>query len=97
MHVNNVYQSGNTVRLTCEFYDFDNEIKDPNIIKIKLYDNKFNVTDEILNIQRVDTGRYYYDYITDVDSANKKHYYEWYAEIDGVPSLKRSSFMTRFI
>lgn len=30
-----VYQSGNTIRLTCEFFDFDGLKKDPQTIKVK--------------------------------------------------------------
>ena len=97
MHVDEVYQSGNTIRLTCELCDFDGKITDPQIIKIKLYDQKFNVIKEIEDIQRIDIGKFYYDFITDNNNSNKRYYYEWYAEIDGTPSLKRSSFMTRFI
>lgn len=90
-----VYQSGNTIRLTCEFFDFDGLKKDPQIIKVKIYDYKYNVISEITNVERIDIGKYYLDYIA--EGENKKHYYEWYAEIDGTPSLKRSSFTTRFV
>lgn len=90
-----IYQTGNTVRLTCEFFDFNGEAADPPIVKIKLYDRSYDVIEEITNIQREESGEYFYDYTTNDKGA--KIYYEWYAEIEGTPSLKRSSFTTRFI
>lgn len=92
-----IFQNGNTVRLSCSFYDFDGTLKDPNIVKIKFYGNNMNLINEFTNVQRVDIGKFYYDYIIENTNKNIRHYYEWYAEIDGVPSLKRSSFITRFI
>jgi hypothetical protein len=93
--ITNTYQSGNTVRLSCEFYDFDKEMKDPTIIKLKIYDYKYNLLDEFTNVIRSEMGKYYFDYVTDVD--NKTYIYEWYGELDGTPSLRRGSFITKFM
>lgn len=90
-----IYQTGNTVRLTCQFHDFNGETAEPQIVKLKLYDDHYKVTTEFTGIQQIEPGVYYFDYTTEEESA--KIYYEWYAEIDGTPSLKRSSFTTRFI
>lgn len=90
-----IYQTGNTVRLTCEFFDFNGEKAVPQIVKVKLYDERYNVKSEITNIQEESAGKYFLDYVTEDEGA--KIYYEWYAEIDGTPSLKRASFTTRFV
>lgn len=89
------YQYGTTVRFTCEFYDFDKNLKSPNVVKVKIYDYKYNLVFESSNVTKVDEGKYYFDYVP--ENENKVYYYEWYGEIDGTPSLRRGSFMTKFI
>lgn len=92
---NKSYQSGNTVRLTCEFYDFVGNLTNPNIVKLKIYDYKYNLLEEYTNITNVEIGKYYFDYVT--DDKNKSYIYEWYGELEGTPSLKRGSFLTKFM
>lgn len=81
-------QSGNTIRLTAQFHDWDGNPIDPSIIKIKFYDRQFNLLEEhsLGSTNREDVGEYYYDYVSEsLDII----IYEWYSEIDGLPSLKR--------
>lgn len=93
----NVYKSGNTVRLLGEFYDFNGELKDPQLIKVVIYDYKYNIVDTVPigDANRLSVGKYYYDFSTKKESD--KYIYEWYGEIDGNPSLDRRVFMTKFI
>jgi hypothetical protein len=88
-----IYQAGNTVRLECIFYDFNNQLIDPNNIKLKIYNNKYELINEF-NVNKKDLGKYYYDYTT--LSEPDYFYYEWYGEIDSLPSIKRGSFKTIF-
>lgn len=92
---NKSYQSGNTVRLTCEFYDFSGGLSDPSSVKLRIYDYKYKLIDEYTNATKTEMGKYYFDYVT--DENNKTYIYEWYGELEGTPSLKRGSFLTKFI
>lgn len=93
----NTYQYGNTVRFECDFFDFSGEKIDPQIVKLIVYNYKYQaVHTAILNTNnRQNIGEYYFDYTTEL--KEQKLYYEWYGEIDGKPSLKRGEFITRFI
>lgn len=93
----NVYQYGNTIRFESDFFDFNNQKIDPEVVKIVIYNYKYEVVlSETLNINNKQAvGEYYYDYIT--EKKEQKLYYEWYGEINGKPSLKRGEFMTKFI
>ena len=93
----NSYQYGNTVRIDCSFYDFNNQKIDPDLVKVIVYNTRYEVLlEEIINTNnRKDIGEYFFDYVTE----NKKQtiYYEWYGEINGKPSLKRGEFTTKFV
>lgn len=93
-----VYQSGQTVRLSCEFNNFKGEPVDPEIVKVIIYDEKYNkITDYSLGANsKTDVGKYFFDYKTD-PNKEQRVYYEWYGEINGNPALKRSSFRTNWI
>ena len=82
-------ERGNTVRLTAQFKDWDEVAVDPTLIKLIIYDSKYTKLNEyIVGVAtKLTTGSYYYDYVTTVVAD---FVYEWYAEIDGLPSLKRS-------
>lgn len=90
----NSYITGTTVRLHCTFKDFNDEKIDPQIVKVIIYDYKYNIIEELVAVKR-DIGEYFVDYITPIKS--KSLYYEWYGEIDGMPSIKRDGFTTKFI
>jgi hypothetical protein len=93
----NTYQYGNTIRFECKFYDFNEQLVDPELVKIVIYNYKYEIVhDEILGINNKRTvGDYFHDYTTELKA--QKYYYEWYGEINGKPSLKRGEFMTKFI
>ena len=92
------YQVGNTVRLTAEFRDFDDILTDPTLVKIKFMDGRYTQTLEVTlnSSNRISVGKYKYDYVIPLDS-DSTIYYEWYAEINGKPSLKRSRLNTTML
>ena len=93
----NIYQYGDTIRFECVFYNFEGEKVDPQLIKVVIYDQKYKVlkTEVLTSVNKKTIGEYFYDYTT--QPKEQKLYYEWYGEIDGTPSLRRGSFMTKFI
>jgi hypothetical protein len=95
--VSNVYQYGNTVRLECDFFDFDNTSVDTQLVKVVIYDAKYEILSEIVlgEVNRKAVGKYFFDYTS--GNTAQKYYYEWYGEIDGTPSLNRGQFATKFI
>lgn len=95
----NIYLTGSTIRFQCTFNDFNNQKIDPQLIKLLLYNEKFvKVNEFILNsLNKLDTGVYFYDYITSESDNYKKFYYEFYGEIGGKPSINRGEFSLRFI
>lgn len=93
----NNYQTGNTIRLEGSFFDFDNALIDPDVVKLIIYDFRYKVLETILMLpeNKVGIGKYTYDYVT--NDNEQLHYYEWYGEINGKPNLKRGKFTTKFI
>lgn len=93
------YQFGNTVKLEAFFKDFDGNPVDPSNIKLIVYDSKFGVVSSITitSENRVELGHYYYLYTLPAGTNPKTIYYEWYAEIQGSPTVKRESLKLVFI
>jgi len=93
----NTYPYGSTVRLQCSFFDFNGEKIDPTIVRIIIYTSRYEqlLSETVGGANRTDIGVYHYDYTT--EKKDQRLYYEWYGEIDGKPSLKRGSFMTKFM
>lgn len=93
----NVYLTGNTVRLIGTFKDNSGNLKDPNLIKVIFYNYRYEKIDEYsVGIDnKLGTGEYFFDYKT--PSQEMKIYYEFYGEIAGNPAIQRSSFQTKFI
>lgn len=91
----NTYQYGTTVRFECTFYNFIGEPVEPELVKIVVYDFKYNIIYSGTGLKSSTVGQYFYDYTT--MNKEQKMFYEWYGEIDGKPSLKRGEFQTRFI
>lgn len=91
----NVYQYGNTIRLECIFRDFDDKKIDPNLVKLIIYNSKYEIVFQTNTVVKKDIGEYFFDYTT--ENKEQKLFYEWYGEIDGKPSLSRGQFMTKFI
>jgi len=82
------YQQGNTVRLQGTFFDWDGSPIDPDLIEVIIYDVQYKKLNEypIDASNRQDVGKYFLDWIADTVGSFT---YEWYAEIDGTPSLQR--------
>lgn len=88
------YQYGNTVRLECSFFDFTGEKTDPSLVKVLIYNERYEVILEGTG-EKVGVGEYLFDYTT--EEKQQRIYYEWYGEIDGKPSLRRGEFITKFV
>ena len=91
-----MFQTGNTIRLTCSFFGFDGKAVNPQIVRVIIYDvlyRKINeYTLDVTNKLRV--GDYYFDY---VPTKAGKIFYEWYGEIVGKPAIKRESLEVKFV
>lgn len=93
----NTYQYGTTVRFEVNFFDFDGQAIEPDSVKIIIYNQRYQqiYTETLTSNNQLGVGNYFYDYIT--EDKEQKLYYEWNGTINGKPSLKRGSFMTKFI
>lgn len=90
----NSYPYGTTIRLECVFRDFEGNLRDPELVKVKIYDYRYNILIEESGNKQAE-GTYFFDYVTP-DKAQQL-FYEWYGEIEGKPTLKRGEFSTRFM
>ena len=93
----NVYLTGNTIRLFAEFRDLDGQLVDIMFPKLTIYNSKYkNILEVNLNDDnKISTGKYFYDFKTSLEP--KRIIYEFSGELDGTPTLDRNSFVTRFI
>lgn len=94
----NTYQSGNRVKLSAKFDNDEGISTDPAIVRLIIYNYKYEIIEQytMSDANRIDTGQYFYDYVTN-SKKNEKVFYEWYGEMDGTPTLRRGSFITKFI
>jgi len=91
-----VYQYGNTIRFEVQFYDFDGAPINPQNVALRVYNQKYVEIHLGIGIPVSGaTGKYFYDYET--EKKEQRLIYEWSAEIDGKPSLRRDEFMTKFV
>lgn len=90
-------QAGNTVRLTCKFYDPNGFLTSPTSVRLIIYDYRYQKLEEFtLNeTNQLTAGTYYFDYATNTNE--QKYIFEWYGLISGFPSIKRDSFTTFFM
>lgn len=93
----NIYLSGNTIRLTATFRDINDNLVDPSSIKVILYNYRYEKINEIPigTSSKLGVGEYFYDYKTPMEE--QRIIYEWYGEIEGNTALQRGSFQTKFI
>lgn len=93
----NAYLTGNTIRLTGEFFDQEEVPIDVQLVKVIIYDYKYTkLSETILNSSnKISTGNYVYDYT--VATSGTKIIYEFYGELNGIPALNRGQFVTKFI
>ncbi|OUS70312.1 hypothetical protein B1748_29190 [Paenibacillus sp. MY03] len=89
-------QRGNTVRLMATFRDWDDDPIDPDIVKVIIYDRKWQqLSDNELGPgNRIETGQYFYDHMPDQTGT---FYVEWHGRISGQPSLYRDTLTVRDI
>jgi hypothetical protein len=92
------FKSGQTIRLICEFSDFNNNPMNPQLIKVIFYNNRFESFYEssvhpIAN--KLSEGKFYYDFTIPKDYSTI--YYEWHGETNGFTSLNRGELKVKFI
>lgn len=82
------YQVGNTLKMTIVFKDFNDELVDPDTIKFIVYDAAFSkiLTSSIGPLNRTGLGEYFYLF---TPLSEGRFTYEWFCELQGLPSLKR--------
>lgn len=95
--MNGTYQTGNTVRLSATFRDIQEKLVDPDLVKIIIYNVKYEKIEEYLldSIRKISKGNYVLDYR--LPDKPLTIYYEWYGEISGNPFLRREKIITKFI
>lgn len=98
LDVSTVYISGNTIRLLCRFSDFDGNVVSPQLVKVKLYNTKYDKTDEFtVNLEnKTQDGYYFFDYTTPYTTTGLNMYYEWYGEINGTIAIDRRPLAVKF-
>ncbi|WP_100406687.1 hypothetical protein [Bacillus solitudinis] len=91
-----MYQFGNTVRLSSIFYDWDGNVAEPDLVKLKVYNSGYQKKEEFSlgPANRKDDGGYFYDW-TPKETGDL--IYEWYAELEGNPSLKRDRISIKML
>jgi hypothetical protein len=90
-------QAGNTVRLTCDFYDVGGALANPTSVKVTFYDYKHLKLSEftLTDANRISTGKYFFDYTTSLQE--QRYIYEWEGIFEGYPSVARGDFITNFM
>ena len=93
-----IIEEGNTIQVTATFYNFENTPTDPEVVKFKVYDARYKLKDEyvLTGVNRLAAGTYVYNYTPVIFGGNKLFYYEFYAEINGLPVLTRDSVQVKF-
>ncbi|PLR99661.1 hypothetical protein [Bacillus sp. T33-2] len=89
------YPTGTTVTLRCTFKNEEGQSVDPTVVKLIIYNHKYEITETINVTTKKEVGEYYHRYVTPAKSQTI--IYEWNGEIDGLPSVERNSFLTKFM
>lgn len=90
------YFSGDTIKLECEFKEYDGVEMHPDLVKLRIYDRKYNLIEEIINIPFDSEKGVYFHYYT-LPSDDNVIIYEWYAEEGGMPTLIRKKVNFSFL
>jgi hypothetical protein len=92
------YQNGNTIRFSVDFFDFNDEPIEPQLVRFIIYSSRYEVLEEFTlgQANSPKLGSYFFDYTPSKENKGQ-YYFEWYGEIDGMPTLKRDSFSLGFI
>lgn len=90
--------AGQTVRAVNTFYNFDGVPQDPQIVRFKIYDRRYNLLEDftLTDGNKLDEGKYFYDYITPAE-PNQRYIIEFYGEIAGNPTIERQQIYTTFL
>lgn len=91
------FKQGETVKLLVDFYDFGNQLIDPQVIKIIFYDREYKKINEfILGAGNRDSlGKYFYNYT--IPNDHFTIYYEFNGEYNGLINLNRGKLQIKFI
>ena len=94
-----IFQCGDTIRFRADFYDFDDTLIDPDVVKFKLYDSNYTIISEITlgSVNKISTGKYFYDYLSSVDDKDNIFIAEMYGEINSNVSIIRDAFGLRLL
>lgn len=88
-------QLGNTARFSATFRNWDGVVMDPVLVKFRILSSHQGIIFEVGVTEednRKAVGSYFVDY---APTATGSYIYEWYAEIDGTPAVKRGNFMVK--
>ena len=92
------YLTGNTVRLFGEFYDWNGDPIEVTTVKVIIYDYKYNQVLQPVTLgasNKTGTGKYFFDFVT--SDVPQRYTYEFQGQIDGLPSINRGTFTTKFV
>ena len=87
---------GDTVRLKAEFKNWIGVLESPEDVKLKIYRNRNELIETIVDITPVSTGKYQYDY-TIPDDASRRMYFEYSGTFEGKPIVGRMKIATKWI
>lgn len=91
--LNKTITAGSTVRLSSSFVDFDNNPVNPQVVKVSIYNYRYEKDEEKLITLKNESGEYVHNFVTDIKP--RTYIVEWYGEIDGHPSIHRENFSTK--
>jgi hypothetical protein len=88
------YKQGNTITLTGQFYNEDGQtLVDALAVSLKLYDERYTLL-ATFTPTRTGTGTYEYRWTADRLGTVV---YEFWGEVDGLPSLDRKTLVIKFV
>jgi hypothetical protein len=90
--------AGTAIRAVNTFYNFENTPQDPNVVKVKIYDRRYQMVGDyvLTDANKLSEGKYFYDYVTPTE-RNQKFIIEFYGEIAGNPTIERQQIFTTFL
>lgn len=94
----NTVVAGTAIRITNTFYNFDGVPQDPQIVRFRIYDRRYNLLEDftLTDGNKLEEGKYFYDYITPSE-PNQRYIIEFYGEIAGNPTIERETIFTAFL
>lgn len=82
-----------TVKIVGEFYNYEEQLIEPQNIKLIIYNEKWEKQEEFIMglSNKIKDGSYFLEYL--LPSRPQKLYYEWNAIIDGSTSISRDTII----